>query len=136
MSESAAIAAVRAWHDAVNEGDVARVVSHVSPDVIFVGPRGESRGAAVIEGWVERARMRLVPTGWYARGDRVVVEEEAAWVDAATGTLSEPTLVATSFTVHDGKITRLARYDTTGEALTDAGLGDADGIDIEGAPDS
>ena len=136
MTTTSPVEAVRIWHDALNEGDIDRLLDHVTDDVEVTGPRGTSRGADVIREWVGRAGMQLVPVQWFARGDQVVVEAEAAWTDAATGLVSEPVLTATAFRVVGGRIARVARYDDVGTALNAAGLTEADMLPIEGPPPS
>ncbi|MDQ3696057.1 MAG: nuclear transport factor 2 family protein [Chloroflexota bacterium] len=136
MTTASPVEVVQIWHDALNEGNVDRLLDHVTDDVEVVGPRGASRGAAVIREWAGRAGMQLVPVQWFARGDQVVVEAEAAWTDARTGVVSEPVLAATAFRVVDDRIVRLARYDDVGTALNAAGLAESDMLLIEGAPSS
>jgi hypothetical protein len=134
MATPSPIDVVRIWHDALNEGNADRLVTHVTNDFEVVGPRGTASGADVMREWVGRAGIQLVLTQWFARGDQVVVEEEAAWTDAGTGVVSEPVLVATAFQVADGRVARIARYDDVGTALNAVGLQPSDIQDIEGAP--
>jgi ketosteroid isomerase-like protein len=126
---------VRIWHDALNEGDVERLLAHVAPDVEVAGPRGSARGADQVQEWVARAGIRMVPTAWYARGDHIVAEEETSW-SMPDGTLSEPMLIATAFQVTDGRVSRITRYSDVGAALNATGLQPSDGVAVEGAPSS
>lgn len=136
MAAASPVEVVRIWHDALNEGDVERLLARVTDDVEVSGGRGTSRGAAVVRDWVGRAGIQLMPVQWFARGDQVVVEEEAARTDLATGVVSEPALVATAFQVVADRVARIARFDDVGAALNAAGLAASDRQDFEGAPSS
>jgi limonene-1,2-epoxide hydrolase len=133
MAAESPISVVQTWHDALNQRDVERVLSRVTPDVDIAGPRGSARGAEQVRVWVDRAGIRMVPTEWYAGGDQVVVQEETSWT-LPDGTLSEPMLIATVFQVTGDRISRIARYSDIGAALNATGLTESDSIDIEGAP--
>lgn len=135
MATQSPLDVVRIWHDALNEGNIERLLEHVDPEVEIAGPRGSARGADQVREWVDRAGIRMVPTGWYVRGDQVVVEEETSWT-TPDGALSEPTLIATAFEVTDGRVSKITRYSDIGAALNATGLGPDDGIDVEGAPGS
>lgn len=51
---------VVAWHDALNAGDVERLVALSHEDVEMGGPRGPARGQIVLREWVARSGIRLV----------------------------------------------------------------------------
>jgi hypothetical protein len=122
---------VRIWHDALNEGNIERLMERVAPDVEVAGPRGSARGADQVRDWMVRAGIRMVPTDWFARGDQVVVQEEAAWT-MPDGTLSEPMLLAAAFQVTNGRVSRIARYSDVGAALNATGLQPSDSLNLEG----
>jgi hypothetical protein len=112
---------VAAWHAALNRGDAETVAALAHDDVEIGGPRGASRGAAVLREWVGRAGIRLEPIRWFARGPEIVVEERASW-RGEDGQPGEPQIVATWFRVDQGRVRRIARHADLAAALTAAGL--------------
>ncbi len=70
---------VQAWHEALNEGDVDRLVGLSHPDVEVGGSRGSGRGVRLLREWVERANIRLEPRHLFWSGDTVVVEQSGQW---------------------------------------------------------
>jgi ketosteroid isomerase-like protein len=113
---------VVAWHEALNCGDVERLVELSHPDVKVGGPRGTGQGAQLLREWVARAGIHLEPCRVFHQGDTVVVEQEAEWRSAETGELSGSQRVASIFVVRDGLVTRVSRYPDLAEALRAAGL--------------
>lgn len=122
MSETSEITVVRAWHDAVNAGDADLVATLVSDDVEIIGPRGVSRGVAVMRDWATRAGITIEPGRWFQEGPAVVVEQIARWHGTESGERSEPITVASAFQVRGGLVQRVGRYETVSEALAAAGL--------------
>jgi limonene-1,2-epoxide hydrolase len=116
------IVVVAAWHDALNAGEIGRLASLVSDDVEVGGPRGSGRGVELLREWVDRAGIHLEPLRVFRRGEIVVVEQRAVWRSAETGPLGEPLLVTSIFTVRDGRIHSIMRYDDLDTALNIAGL--------------
>src|SRR3712207_7719526 len=57
---------VRAWHEAVNRGDVDALLALSDDEIEIGGPRGSARGSAVLRDWLERAGIRLEPCRWFA----------------------------------------------------------------------
>ena len=113
---------VRQWHDALNQGEIEKLVSLVHPDVVVGGPRGSTSGAHVVREWFGRANVRLHPLAYFAREQIVVVEEEGEWIDPASGEVTGQQRVASAFAVADGLITRIVRHDQLEDALSDTGL--------------
>lgn len=70
---------VQDWHEALNHGDIERLVALSTDDVEVGGPRGTSRGAAVLREWFARADIRLEPRQVFQREANVVVEQVAEW---------------------------------------------------------
>jgi hypothetical protein len=62
---------VQSWHDALNSGDLDRLVALMRDDVEFGGPRGSGSGAQMVRDWAERSGIHLEPTRWFQR--------EATW---------------------------------------------------------
>ena len=118
---------VGAWQDAANRGDADRLVELSAPNIEVAGPRGSGRGAGLLRDWLGRAGLQVQPHRVFTRADRVVVEQDAVWHDAA-GHLSGATRMASTFTVEAGLVTRFARHDTLEEALIAAGITLADEV--------
>lgn len=133
MADESAVTVVRRWHDALNAGNVERLLGSVTPDVEIAGPRGSAKGAEQVEKWVGRAGIKMVPTQWFASGDQVVVQEETTWTQQ-DGTLTEPVLIATAFRVTGDRVSGITRYNDIGAALNATGLQPSNMIAIEGAP--
>ena len=126
MTTTLAISAVATWHAALADGDPDRIAGVTLPNVEMVGPRGSGLGVALVQEWALRSGIRLEPQRWFARADRVVVEQIARWLNAESGNLGEPIVLATAFTITDGRISRLARYPDLPTALAASDLTMAD----------
>ena len=113
---------VRAWHNALNTGDLEKMMSLIHTEVVVGGPRGTASGAALVREWFGRANVRLYPLTYFANGQNVVVEENGEWIDPTTGEITGHQRVSTHFEVKEGLITRIARYDQLETALSEAGL--------------
>jgi hypothetical protein len=119
---------VEAWHAALNEGDVERLVGLSHPDVEIGGPRGVGRGVQVLREWVDRTNVHLDPRRVFRRGCTMVVEQAGQWRSAESGEVIGSQTVASVFAVCDGLVTSLVRYDDLSEALKTAGLDQSDEI--------
>lgn len=118
---------VRQFHAHLNAGEADAVIALATEDVAVGGPRGSGEGRHLLREWVDRARITLQPVRWFACGELVVVEQEAAW-HGPDGADTGRQRLATAFTVRDGRITRIARYGDIGEALTTSGLDEDDEV--------
>jgi hypothetical protein len=107
---------VQAWHEALNAGDVDRLVALCDANVEVGGPRGSSSGHQVLRDWFDRAGLSLSFGRAFHRPGVVVVEENAVWPG------SEPSTVASAFWVADDLIRRILRYDGLEAALEASGL--------------
>ncbi|MGH3332404.1 MAG: nuclear transport factor 2 family protein [Nocardioidaceae bacterium] len=106
------------WHEAVNAGDVEAAVACCAEDVAVQGPRGVGHGHDLVRGWLTRSGIRLEPQEELVEGDgRFVVREVARWTtaNAPGGAPLEPTETWCMFTVADGKVTSIARFETLGD---------------------
>jgi ketosteroid isomerase-like protein len=126
---TSAVVAVAEWHEALNAGDTDRLVNIVSDDVEVGGPRGSGRGVELLREWVDRAGIHLEPLRTFHRGDTVVVEQRATWRSPETGQSGDPIVVASIFTIRDGRIHAVMRHDDLETALYLAGLNVADEVE-------
>lgn len=124
-----ALAVVEEWLGAVNRRDGERV-EHLSDEAVeVVGPRGSVRGRQVLSEWLGRAGFSAEPLRWFCGGDgSVVVEQDARWVDVATGVEQGRAVVASQFLVGGARVLRYARHDELVSALAAAGLGPDDEV--------
>ena len=100
------------------------------PDLEVVGPRGSVRGREVLAPWLAWAGFTARPLRWFCdAGGSVVVEQDATWIDPATGTERGRAVVAAQFLVTDGRIARFQRHDDgLPAALAAAGLVESDEV--------
>lgn len=123
MTSRGALEVVDSWLDAVNRADAERVQQLSAEDVEIEGPRGIVRGQTVLADWLARAGFSAQSRRWFCGEDGgVVVEQDARWVDVATGAEHGQAVVASQFEVRDGRVVRYARHDDLDDALTVAGL--------------
>jgi hypothetical protein len=125
-----ALKVVQNWHTALNQGKVDEMVALVQPDVEVGGPRGSTKGADIVREWFGRANVRLNPLQFFSTEYIVVVEELGEWL-AENGEVLSIQVVATHFTVADGLISRIMRYDNLQTALEHAGLKETDKVIVE-----
>jgi hypothetical protein len=118
---------VRAWHRAVNDGDLDAARAAVTDEVKVGGPNGAASGVEVFVDWVRRSGIRLEPVAWHpVDRERVIVEQDATWPgrpDArpAAGQDPAPTRVATLFEVSAGRVAAALRFPSLAEARRGAG---------------
>ncbi|MDX6379445.1 MAG: hypothetical protein QOI57_469, partial [Rubrobacteraceae bacterium] len=108
---------VKAWHEALNDGDVDRLVTLSCPDIEVGGPRGSGHGVQLLREWVDRAGIYLEPQRIFHRADTVVVEQKAQWCSADTGQVTGSQIVGSVFVVRNGRIVRVMRYPDLASAL-------------------
>jgi len=113
---------VTAWHEALNAGDVVRLVELSHPDVEVGGPRGTGHGAQLLREWADRANIHLEPGRIFQKADTVVVEQQAEWHTAGAGGSDAGQEVASIFVVRDGLVASVVRYPGIDEALQAADL--------------
>jgi hypothetical protein len=112
---------VRAWHNAVNRGDVDALVALSDDDIEVGGPRGSARGHTILRDWLDRAGIQLAPVRWFASPAELVVEQVATW-RGPEGAPTDPQIIASAFTVENGRVMRTIRYGSLDEALAATGL--------------
>jgi ketosteroid isomerase-like protein len=113
------IQTVIAWHEALNDGDVERLVALSHPDVEVGGPRGSAHGAQILREWVDRANIRLEPGRTFHEANTVVVEQGTQWQSTEPANIQT---VASVFVVSDGLVTSVVRYPDLASALRAASL--------------
>lgn len=123
---------IQDWHEAVNNADTDRLAALVTSGVEIAGPRGTTQGIDALVDWIDRARIQMVPLVWYQRGDTLVVCQHAAW-PTESGEMGEAQKVVTVFHLRDGLICSIARYSNAPEALSVAGLSEADRVELRSA---
>lgn len=116
---STEIQTVLAWHEALNSGNIERLVELSHPDVEVGGPRGTGHGAQILREWVDRANIHLEPGRIFHEADTMVVEQAAEWTSTES---SSRQTVASVFSVHDGLVTSVVRYPGLAEAMRAADL--------------
>jgi ketosteroid isomerase-like protein len=108
---------VEAWHEALNGGEIDRLVELSHPEVEIGGPRGTGRGTQLLREWVDRANVSLEPQRIFHHDDTVVVEQWARWHSADPGRVISDQTVGCVFVVRDGRVTRVVRYPDLADAL-------------------
>ncbi|SNY33148.1 hypothetical protein [Paractinoplanes atraurantiacus] len=110
---------INAWHDAVNNRDLAAAAATVTDPVEVSGPRGtHTITAEEFADWIIRSGIRLRPLSAHPVDDvTMVIEQEATWPDNADA----PTPVATLFKTRDGGLAVIRRFDSLHDALRAAG---------------
>ena len=129
------LAVVEDWLAAVDAGDGARLVALTTPEVEIVGPRGSGRtDRAVLAEWLGRAGFSAASRRWFCGGDgRVVVEQDARWVDVVSGREQGRARIASEFLVDRAqrRVSRYVRHDGgTAAALAAAGLSEDDEVTV------
>ncbi|UQU61795.1 hypothetical protein COUCH_22415 [Couchioplanes caeruleus] len=116
---------INAWHDAVNNRDLAAAEATVTDRVEVSGPRGaHTISAREFADWIIRSGIRLHPLSAHRVDDvTTVIEQEATWPDDADAdaVTTPPILVATMFKIRDGGLSTIRRFDSLHDALREAG---------------
>ena len=122
---------VEDWLAAVDARDGARLTALTTAQVDVVGPRGSGRAdRGLLVEWLGRAGFSAEPRRWFCGADgRVVVEQDARWVDVVTGAEQGRARIASEFRVDpaERRVTRYVRHDAgTAAALAATGLTEDD----------
>jgi ketosteroid isomerase-like protein len=129
MTQFDAIAIVQAFHDTLNNRDISSLLALATDDVRVGGPRGSGEGKYLLEEWVGRANIAMTPLRWFRDNDTVVVEQQATWRDPRTGDETGTQVVASVFTIEDGRIAGIARYGFLAEAVHSASMDESHEIE-------
>ena len=121
-----AVAVVRAWREALNARDLARMLRLVDDRIEVLTPRGTESGVRSVREFIERQTygvgLHIQQPRLFADGDTVVLAAcaELRWVDS--GDLADAGDIAAVFLVHDERIARIEIHDELQSALAAAGL--------------
>jgi limonene-1,2-epoxide hydrolase len=121
-----AIEVVRAWIEALNAGDVERMITLAREDIEFDTPRGVTRGHEELRAFMERqtygVALWVTPYRDFGEGDVIVVDglNELRYVDS--GEIASSFEGPATFTVRDGRVARFASHHDLATALSAAGL--------------
>ncbi|MDN5918738.1 MAG: hypothetical protein L0I76_27215 [Pseudonocardia sp.] len=125
------LAVVEEWLEAANHGDGFRLEQLTHEEIEILGPRGHGRtDRRILSEWLTRAGFSAVPLRWFCGADgTVVVEQDARWVDVATGVEQGRARVASQFLVEEARVAKYVRHDKgLGPALAASGLRDTDEV--------
>ena len=120
------VAAVRAWREALNARDLARMLRLVDDRFEVLTPRGIERGVRAVREFIERQTygvgLFIEQPRLFADGDTVVLSARAElrWVDS--GDLADASDMAAVFHVRDERIARIEIHAGLRSALAAAGL--------------
>jgi len=87
-----------------------------------------SSGVQVFREWFGRAEIQLTPLRYFHKGNVVVAEEEGVWHSPDDGRETGRQMVSSLFTLGNGLITTIKRFDTLPAALREAGLDESDEV--------
>jgi len=118
---NSAIDTVLAWHAALNQADIERLLSLSTEDVEVGGPRGSGHGSDLLRDWVARAGVHLEARRVFGRQEVVVVDQAASW-RSADGQVTDPQDVASVFRTRGGRVSSVIRYADLASALQAVGL--------------
>ena len=93
------LGSIESWHRAVNGGAADLAGALCTSDVEVGGPRGSGHGRGMLVDWVRQSGIRLQPVRWFCGPAGAVVEQDARWIDPASGELGAPVRLATAFGV-------------------------------------
>lgn len=120
---------VQAWEEAVNTRNLPRVLHCSDPDIELIGPKGVAKGHDALANWLTQVGVSLDTQRCFASGHAVVHAQLAYWHDQQTGEVVSERPVSTHYRVQEGRVALVARYDELQEALTQAGLSEADEVE-------
>ena len=116
------LAVIARWQAAVSAADVASVRALSTEDIEIVGSRGAGRGIPFAEEWMRKTGIGLQTMRSFPRGDVVVVEQMARYAAGPDSAGAPERVIATIFTVRDGRVARAVRYENVASALAAAGM--------------
>lgn len=100
------------WTEYVNAKDIDAVLNISHHYIEMIGPMGASAGHDTLAEWVKNSGINLTTKTRYAKGNCVVYEQEGRRENE-----NGHVMVYTFMEVKDGKIKRIARFDSIDEAF-------------------
>lgn len=126
MREQNLLTLVESWQQAANTQNTEQLFVLSSPDIEIVGPRGSGRGHQLLGEWLARAGLHMTTLRAFARGEDVVLQQQAVWRSVENGIMMGEATIASRFRVKNQQVIQFARYDTLELALAAAGLNEGD----------
>jgi hypothetical protein len=123
MNMTETIKKADAWIDKLNAKDIEGMLEVSDHNIELMGPLGSASGHETLRQWAGESGIRLTTVNRYAKGNKVVFEQEATWEDQ-TGKVT----VFTFMEVKNDKVVRISRYDSLDDAFVDSGLNEEDKI--------
>lgn len=111
------------WVEKVNAKDIEGMLELSDHNIELMGPRGSAVGHDTLRQWAEESGIHLTTVTRYAKGDKVVFEQEGTWEDQ-----NGQVTVFTFMEIKNGKVVRISRFDTLDDAFGDSGLKDEDKV--------
>lgn len=113
------------WTEKVNAKDIDAVLELSDHNIELIGPSGSaSAGHDTLAEWVRNSDVRLSTKSHYAKGDCVICEQEATW-----GHESGHVMLYTLMEIREGKVHRIARFDSLDGAFGYCSLSEEDKVD-------
>jgi hypothetical protein len=131
MPYESPFALVQAWQDAANDQNIDRLIELSAPTIEIVGPRGSGYGHQLLRDWLGRAGLHLTTQRAFVRDNVVVVAQHGVWRSVETGAVTGERDLASRFQVDGQRIVQFARHDNLADALSEAGLYEADEIPVQ-----
>ncbi|WP_033543807.1 hypothetical protein [Planococcus sp. CAU13] len=100
------------WTDNVNAKDVTAVLKLSDRHIEMIGPMGASEGHDTLAEWVKNSGINLSTKSRYAKGDCIIFEQEGRWENE-----NGHVMVYTFMEIKEGKVKRIARFDSLDEAF-------------------
>lgn len=122
---------VEEWLEAVNRADGRRLEELTHQQVEIVGPRSSATtDRGVLSEWLTRSGFSAETLRWFCGADGdVVVEQDARWVDTATGVEQGRARLASQFVVRGAQVAKYVRHDEgLASALAAAALAESDEV--------
>ncbi|MCW2926014.1 MAG: hypothetical protein JWM98_3418 [Thermoleophilia bacterium] len=127
-----AVAVVERWQGALARRDVEAAIALGAEDIRLEDGDVAREGADEVGAWIGETGLVTETLRWFARGDRVVVDQLDTWLprDLTKELPRAAVRGATSYVVHAGLISRIERFATIEAAFAAAGLdAEADAVD-------
>lgn len=122
---TATIEVAEKWIEKSNMKDVPSLLELTHSNVEINGPKGAISGSHHLEGWLERANLRLSTINRFAKQHDIVLEQEGIWYED-NDEVRGKAIVYTYMKIIEDKVSLIARYDNKREAFQMSGLSEED----------